>query len=586
MAALLCQPFFPAEASAPPSHRNTNVPDIIWAVRYLTGASDEESISESELGRFTDMSERPLKINSMPRSRLLSSGLLSVYQTASLLDYRARAGDILSISELALVDGFGQKFAEALSPFISLESESLPGQTPSGRSRPSGFLEIFQNTKGSYPYGDRNDYVCGYSSRMRLIAGTRSEAGISVKPSSYAFSASYYGRRHLEQIVLGDMSLRFGQGLALWTGFSIGGFSAERSFWKRPSGISPSYSFSSASGARGVSAELSFGRAGISLFAVLPDLRDWDWKDAPVSWATMPGANVTWYSRYGQAGVTAYAVSDGRASKISGDARFCIRGTELFGEASYDIRNGKPAATAGFMMPLGSKVKTALTLRYMAAGYDTWGTAPLRMWSGKRGETGLAAGLFAGGFSLAADMAFREVWSMRQLKVNASFPWNLSPETVLSVRFQETLRSYGVQGRTDLRADLKWTPGKWMTTFRANAVVSQSFSWLTYVEEGYAGRLGAVFLRGTVFMADSWADRIYSYERDAPGHFNVPAYYGRGWSVSAAGRMKIRWNRGRFLSGVKLYARAGFTDCPWPGPGQKKPRPAKSELNFMAKFDF
>ena len=105
-------------------------------------------------------------------------------------------------------------------------------------------------------------------------------------------------------------------------------------------------------------------------------------------------------------------------------------------------------------------------------------------------------------------------------------------------------------------------------------------------------------------MADNWNDRIYCYERDAPGSFNIPAYYGRGWAASLVGRLKLRAdyrggeselnnnemrtrNRGnKRVVSWKLYARAGFTDCPWPSPGQKKPRPAKSELKFMLACDF
>ena len=46
---------------------------------------------------------------------------------ASLLDYRKRNGDILSMKELAAVDGFSQERAEALAPFVSLYSEAAPG---------------------------------------------------------------------------------------------------------------------------------------------------------------------------------------------------------------------------------------------------------------------------------------------------------------------------------------------------------------------------------------------------------------------------------------------------------------------------
>ena len=54
----------------------------------------------------------------------------------------------------------------------------------------------------------------------------------------------------------------------------------------------------------------------------------------------------------------------------------------------------------------------------------------------------------------------------------------------------------------------------------------------------------SAYLRGTLFVVDNWDDRIYSYERDAPGNFTVPAYYGRGVALSFVGGHKFRqWKK-------------------------------------------
>jgi len=50
----------------------------------------------------------------------------------------------------------------------------------------------------------------------------------------------------------------------------------------------------------------------------------------------------------------------------------------------------------------------------------------------------------------------------------------------------------------------------------------------------------AMWLRAGLFKVDEWADRIYVYERDAPGTFSTVAYYGRGWEASLVGSLKIR----------------------------------------------
>lgn len=84
----------------------------------------------------------------------------------------------------------------------------------------------------------------------------------------------------------------------------------------------------------------------------------------------------------------------------------------------------------------------------------------------------------------------------------------------------------------------------------------------------------AAYLRVTGFVIDNWPDRIYVYERDAPGTFSVPAYYGRGASFSAVGSAK--WRFGRLDLRLNLRAavllRAG--------------RPADPTLNLQLQCGF
>ena len=86
---------------------------------------------------------------------------------------------------------------------------------------------------------------------------------------------------------------------------------------------------------------------------------------------------------------------------------------------------------------------------------------------------------------------------------------------------------------------------------RYNALHCEQWAWLSYLEAGYKKEKTALYLRGTLFKVDKWNDRIYAYERDSPGNFNVPVYYGRGWALS----LYARW---RWLS-----LRAATTRYPW-----------------------
>lgn len=77
---------------------------------------------------------------------------------------------------------------------------------------------------------------------------------------------------------------------------------------------------------------------------------------------------------------------------------------------------------------------------------------------------------------------------------------------------------------------------------------------------------------------DSWDDRIYSYERDAPGNFNVPAYYGRGFSVNLNLSAKKRL-RG---STLKAYLTGGTVRYPW----MEEKKPATGSLRVQVMYDF
>ena len=66
------------------------------------------------------------------------------------------------------------------------------------------------------------------------------------------------------------------------------------------------------------------------------------------------------------------------------------------------------------------------------------------------------------------------------------------------------------------------------------------------MEIGYKHPLWYLYLRQGAFMVDDWDDRIYVYERDAPGNFNVPALYGRGFWTS----MYLSW---KFAGWGRLY---------------------------------
>ena len=82
-----------------------------------------------------------------------------------------------------------------------------------------------------------------------------------------------------------------------------------------------------------------------------------------------------------------------------------------------------------------------------------------------------------------------------------------------------------------------------------------------------------------MFRVDNWDDRIYVYEGDAPGNFNVRGYYGRGfWTAMTAG---VKCSRS-----CRAYLRASYLDYPWQTPGTEEKKPGKAELKLQVVLDF
>jgi hypothetical protein len=112
---------------------------------------------------------------------------------------------------------------------------------------------------------------------------------------------------------------------------------------------------------------------------------------------------------------------------------------------------------------------------------------------------------------------------------------------------------------------------------RINALRCVGTGFVTYIEEGRKTESMSIYLRQGVFFVDDWEDRIYVYERDAPGSFNVPAMYGKGWFVSTVASVHI--NRV-----VRLYARASYTGYQFMTQEKRKPGKAELKLQVVCRF--
>ena len=572
------------------------------AILYLTGTDSEEELDEQEVERFAALASRPLEINLASRSRMLSSGLMNQYQVASLMDYRSRNGDVLSVSELAAVDGFGDEYADALRTFVSFVSTVLPGQTPLRGNRLTHEVLARSAAKGeAINYGGK--YRMNYGGTFEFSSAVRTKYSDKelFPPSAWSMNMTYYGKMRLGKVIIGDFNARFGQGLTLWSGMSMSGLSTSSSFSRRPSGLSPSWSWSGIGSHRGVAADFTSGRMVFSTFVSFPGLRSWCESGKPAEISLMAGANATRYSRYGQFSLTGYCLTGPmnmsvkpQTGKLSGDFRYSWRGVDYFGEVAWDFAGKSPGTVLGAVFPLGGEWRLSSAVHSYSSDFGPDYTGGIRGWTKTSDEHGVAIGLERAVAFLTADLAVKDRdRSQRQVRVLFKLPLQLTETSVLSVRIMERFRPYDeiLKYRTGARCDLDWSSSglsarygpsdkpAWKVRGRIEGLLCRSLAGLTYLEGGRKTDRFSAYLRGTIFIVDNWDDRIYSYERDAPGNFTVPAYYGRGWSLSAVSGCKFRFGRGTAL---KLHFRASTIVYSF----MKEQKPSASEAKIQAVMTF
>ena len=583
--------------------------DPMEAIAYFYGAVSAEQLDEDDVDRMEALVRNPMDINSASISKMVESGLFTQYQAASIAAYRQNHGHVMSMTELAAIDGIGKDFAERLSPFICIRT----GTVEPNRAGFGGEVCARGGWKVSFDGSSR--WSAGVKLKAETAAGW--SAGMAM-PKTYsekfahkavAAYLAWEGRRSGLKIIAGEFGLRFGQGLALWTGMGMSGISTVCSLERRPSGLVTSSSFSANYTLTGLAARYSPGKFVISCGLALPGIRNIT--EFPNDIHLMPFADCTYLLDNGQIALSAYLdalpfgglgnVQRCTEAKVSLSERWCIDGHNIFSELAFDFLPRAPAGLIGYTGRVCEYLRLGAVVRYYPAEYQaSRSNAPrsLTKCSNEHGAT--LSGDFSFGKSVeldrddeylssvsrhtgsfALDCAYfpqpksKDDVMSRQVKL--SLVWNFQIDRMFAMKFTSScrVRTWGKPLRGEIRADLIWRLLNYYASFRADVVKCNGVGLLGYADIGWKGSTLAVWLRFGMFCIDSWDDRIYVYERDAPGSFNVPAFSGRGLWTSLAGR----W---RFSRKGSLNLRLALTDYPF----MKNKKPGNAELKFQLNWRF
>ncbi len=537
---------------------------------------------------------------------------MSPYMVRSILDYRERFGAIASCSELSLIAGFDDASVAALKPFITFGTQSDArsmqkkvravkqklilrtksvidiGETESSNVSDDGFRGLPVSLYSKYNITLYERFSAGF-----LLETDRGERKF---PDHYSMYLSAVDIRPwksddvaIKSMVLGDYSLRFGQGLVLWNGFSLSGLSDPGAAYKRSGAVIPYSSSGENDYFHGAAATIAFDRAGVEISAAYSYNR-LDAKVEDGKFITLPedgvhdsealeqarntlgehlvGLNLNWRNSYLKAGISAaiyrYSLADGRRKSYynehlrydgwwgncSADVMFSYRGIRVFGELALDA-GAAFAGIVGVISPLWTDAEGALLYRY----YDPYYIAShsgAYCASNCNNEHGFTASIKWVPFRslvLKGELAYTRFPYHRYGVKGASdrvetfieADWSASSNSKIHTKVSYTWDDGRKTSTAKLRADFHYTTSFGLESVaRAECTLASlsfepSIGGLLYEELIYTSedeKLKAS-VRFTLFSAMDWESRVYCYERDLPGTFYVPAYYGEGVGLYA-----------------------------------------------------
>ncbi len=190
--------------------------------------------------------KQPLDLNKANKDQLESLGLLKTDQVYNLIKYRKEAGELIAIYELQAVPGFDLVTIQRILPYVTVKkgldaiNESLGSLFKKSEKnlfmRWSRVLEtqrgFIQREDAPPPFfGDPNQvylrYYQAYENKFSMGFTAEKDAGETLfNKNGFDFLSVHFFLRDInktiKRLVIGDFSVKFGQGLILNTGYAPG----------------------------------------------------------------------------------------------------------------------------------------------------------------------------------------------------------------------------------------------------------------------------------------------------------------------------------------------------------------------------
>lgn len=221
------------------------VEDLIEELSQSSGSEIDFSTLYDDLIYF---SENPINLNTASREDLEKLQFLNDFQIEGILKYQRYAGEMHTVYELQLVDGFNKADIRRVLPFVSvskLEEQELPNlrnvlrygrntlflrnqfvlQEPVGYSAVNEPDKLYNGNRMRY----YTRYQFDYKRKIRAGFTMEKDPGEAFWTDSLPKGFDYYTAHFeindigmIKSLNIGDYQAKFGQGLAAWSGYGSG----------------------------------------------------------------------------------------------------------------------------------------------------------------------------------------------------------------------------------------------------------------------------------------------------------------------------------------------------------------------------
>ncbi|MGJ1540219.1 ComEA family DNA-binding protein [Sphingobacterium spiritivorum] len=261
-------------------------------IEQINEATPEDVDVSEYTERLRHFLQNPIDLNKTDGRELSELLFLTPVQITNLLDHRRRSGRMLSVFELQAIDGFDEVTVARILPFVKIGQTSvfehftlnklLSTSTHEYMFRYGRGLEqargyLIGDTSRSRYLGNPDRYMVryrlNYKDAVRLSLNMEKDAGEPffkyAQGSGFDFysgSLSVRVNDKLKEVIVGDYSLQFGQGLVVWNGLAFGKGSWVSSVARQGIGLKPYTSFNETNFFRGVAGTVTMGRIQVTPF--------------------------------------------------------------------------------------------------------------------------------------------------------------------------------------------------------------------------------------------------------------------------------------------------------------------------------